>query len=92
MSHSRIGMKASLDRARVDVRQHYDLFCQNNSSPSRSMSYSCAIASMSSPSLASIVLIRLPSESLKWTLILGSNPIRKSKSEPDRQSVEWKTK
>lgn len=41
--------------------------------PSRSMSYSCAILRMSSPSLASTVLSRLPLESLKWTLILGRN-------------------
>ena len=36
------------------------------------MSYSCAIERMSSPSIASTVLIRFPFESLKWTLILGS--------------------
>ncbi len=38
--------------------------------PSRSMSCSCAMLRMSSPSLASTVFSRLPFESLKWTLIL----------------------
>ena len=38
--------------------------------PSRSISYSCATASKSSPSLASTVRISSPLASLKWTLIL----------------------
>ena len=46
---------------------------EGRDAPSRSMSYSCAILRMSSPSLASTVLSRLPLESLKWTLILGRN-------------------
>ena len=35
------------------------------------MSYSCAMLRMSSPSLASTVLMRFPFESLKWTLMLA---------------------
>lgn len=51
--------------------------------PSRSMSYSCAMANMSSPSLASTVLIRLPSESLKSTFMLRIE----SESESKKQKV-----
>lgn len=44
------------------------------------MSYSCAMARMSSPALASTVLIRLPSESLNWTLMLAIRRARKKVS------------
>jgi len=43
---------------------------KTETSPSKSISYSCAMDNISSPSLASTDLIRLLFESLKWTLIL----------------------
>lgn len=43
----------------------------DGSLPSRSISYSCAMDKISSPSLTSTVLIWVPFESLKWTLNLA---------------------
>ena len=45
---------------------------ERNEVPSRSMSHSCARERMSSPSLASIVLMGFPLWSLKWRVILTS--------------------
>ena len=48
----------------------------NDHAPSRSISYSWAMARISSPSLASTVFSKFPLESLKWTLMLRTSPTK----------------
>lgn len=57
-------------RRLMSAHRHNFVSSKIGNAPSRSTSYSCARESRSSPSLPSIVLIGLPFESTKCTLIL----------------------
>jgi len=82
------GVEGSLEQQNEGGSRSYELSVLSlrrkpETSPSKSTSYSCAMDNMSSPSLASTVLIRSLFESLKWTLMLDSQ------CDSEKPAREW---